>query len=99
MIFNYILIVSNLVFYKFMQFGLIGVKMYWLYLDIGIGGGIFYCNIFGRVNSGLIIIENVMVYLGKDYGGYKLFNIFVSGLYYIMLILRVWFVYDIIIDI
>lgn len=73
--------------------------MYWSYLDTGTGGGILYCNTSGRANPGPITIENAMVYSGKDYGGHKLFNTSVPGLYYTMLISRVWSAYDTITDI
>ncbi len=59
----------------------------------------FYCNTSGRANPGPITIENAMVYSGKDYGGHKLFNTSVPGLYYTMLISRVWSAYDTITDI
>ena len=99
MTFNYTSTASNLVFYKPTQLGPTGVKMYWSYLDTGTGGGILYCNTSGRANPGPITIENAMVYSGKDYGGHKLFNTSVPGLYYTMLISRVWSAYDTITDI
>ncbi|PGF70368.1 fimbrial protein [Escherichia coli] len=99
MTFNYTSTASNLVFYKPTQLGPTGVKMYWSYLDTGTGGGILYCNTSGRANPGPITIENAMVYSGKDYGGHKLFNTSVPGLYYTMLISRFWSAYDTITDI
>lgn len=67
--------------------------MYWSYLDTG-PSGILYCNTSGRANPGPITIENAMVYSGKDYGGHKLFKTSVPGLYYTMLISRVWSAYN-----
>ena len=91
--FNYTSTASNLVFYKPTQLGPTGVKMYWSYLDTG-PSGILYCNTSGRANPGPITIENAMVYSGKDYGGHKLFKTSVPGLYYTMLISRVWSAYN-----
>ncbi|HAW0906665.1 TPA: fimbrial-like adhesin [Escherichia coli] len=91
--FNYTSTASNLVFYKPTQLGPTGVKMYWSYLDTG-PSGILYCNTSDRANPGPIRIENAMVYSGKDYGGHKLFKTSVPGLYYTMLISRVWSAYN-----
>ncbi|EMQ2208956.1 fimbrial-like adhesin [Escherichia coli] len=91
--FNYTSTASNLVFYKPTQLGPTGVKMYWSYLDTG-PSGILYCNTSDRANPRPIRIENAMVYSGKDYGGHKLFKTSVPGLYYTMLISRVWSAYN-----
>lgn len=91
--FNYTSTASNLVFYKPTQLGPTGVKMYWSYLDTG-PSGILYCNTSDRANPGPIRIENAMVYSGKDYSGHKLFKTSVPGLYYTMLISRVWSAYN-----
>ncbi|RZN53642.1 fimbrial-like adhesin [Escherichia sp. E10V10] len=99
MTFNYTSTSSNLVFYKPTQFGPTGVKLYWSYLDTGIGGGILYCNTSGGAIAGPITIENAMVYSGKDYGGHKLFKTSVPGLYYTLLISNVWSAYNTITDI
>ncbi|EOQ55346.1 MULTISPECIES: fimbrial-like adhesin [Escherichia] len=83
---------NNLVFYKPTQLGPTGVTLKFAEVDSAgtDGDGLIYCNTSGRASGEPMTIEHKMVDSGKSYGGHKLFETTVPGLYYTLKISRVW---------
>lgn len=99
-VFRYATSTNNLVFYKPTQLGPTGVKLYWSQLDTASGGnGFLYCTKNGNASGGPMDIKNTMKYSGKLYGGHKLFETSVPGLYYTLVISNIWSAYNTITDI
>lgn len=83
---------NNLVFYKPSQLGPAGVSLNFVELDsAGVdGNGVIYCNTSGRASGEPMTLEHKMVASGKSYGGHKLFETTVPGLYYTLKISKIW---------
>ncbi len=88
--FRYSTSTNNLVFYKPTQLGPTGVSLYWSQLNSASGGGYLYCNRSNTASGEPMAIENQMVDSGKRYGGHKLFETSVPGLYYTLKISNIW---------
>ncbi|EHD2967586.1 fimbrial-like adhesin [Escherichia coli] len=86
---------NNLVFYKPTQLGPTGVSLTWAQLDSASGGGFLYCNRSDSSSGEPMRIENKMVDSGKSYGGHKLFETSVPGLYYTLAISNIWSAYTV----
>ncbi|ENZ0131391.1 fimbrial-like adhesin [Escherichia coli] len=84
---------NNLVFYKPTQLGPTGMSLKWEQLDSASGGGFLYCNRSDNSTGAPMNIEHKMVDSGKSYGGHKLFNTSVPGLYYTLAISNIWSAY------
>ncbi|QCT90346.1 fimbrial-like adhesin [Escherichia sp. E4742] len=83
---------NNLVFYKPTQLGPAGVTLHFSQLDSAgaDGDGVLYCNTSSSASGEPMTLENKMVDSGKSYGGHKLFETTVPGLYYTLKISRIW---------
>ncbi|HAM3967226.1 TPA: fimbrial-like adhesin [Escherichia coli] len=84
---------NNLVFYKQTQLGPTGVSLKWAQLDSASGRGFLYCNRSNNSSGEPMSIEHKMVDSTKSYGGHKLFETSVKGLYYTLAISNIWSAY------